>query len=87
MTGSALIPFWILPQGENELTGYGVTAFSLRDALHILENAGYPLPENRSTLRIAENVRVEDLDEKHVIPNMGPIIVRGIWYPFTKVGT
>ena len=83
MTDSALIPFWIEPPGVH---GFGVTAFSLSDALRILEDAGHSLPQDRSTLRVTERVRISDLDQSHIVPNIGPLVVRGIWYPFTKVG-
>lgn len=86
MSDSMLIPFWIVPPSKHGPLGFGVTAHSLADALHIIETAGYSLPEDRSTLRITERVRVSDLDEPHVVWNMGAIVVRGIWYPFTKVG-
>ncbi len=86
MSDSMLIPFWIAPPSQHGPLGFGVTAHSLADALHIIESAGYPLPEDRSRLRVTEKVRVSDLDEAHVVRNMGPMVVRGIWYPFTKVG-
>ena len=86
MSDSILIPFWIVPPSKHGPLGFGVTAYSLADALHIIESAGYSLPEDRSTLRVTEKIRVSDLDEPHVVRNMGAIVVRGIWYPFTKVG-
>jgi hypothetical protein len=27
------------------------------------------------------------LDQPHVIANMGPIVVRGMWYPFVSVAS
>jgi hypothetical protein len=80
----ALTPFWIV--APSKPLGFGVTAFSLVDALHIIEDAGYDLPKDRSILRITEGIRVDDLDEHHIVPNMGPIVVRGMWFPFSKVG-
>jgi hypothetical protein len=35
---------------------------------------------------VVAHVRYENLDPFHVIPNMGPIVVRGIWYPFIELG-
>lgn len=86
MTDFRLIPFWIVPPSERGPLGFGVTAFSLSDAFQIIENSGFELPEDKSTLQIREIVRVSDLDRPHVIKNMGPIVVRGIWYPFSKIG-
>ena len=31
-------------------------------------------------------ITVADLDQPHVAANMGPIAVRGMWYPFVAVG-
>jgi hypothetical protein len=81
-----LIAFWIVPPSKHGPLGFGVTAFSLADALRIIESFGYVLPEDRSTLRVIEGVNVSDLKSQQVVLNMGPIVVRGIWYPFSKVG-
>ena len=86
MRDPGLIPFWIEPPGKDGPRGFGVTAFSLADALRIIEDAGYSLPQDKNSLHIKEGVKVSDLDQSHIVPNMGPIVVRGIWYPFTKVG-
>jgi hypothetical protein len=86
MTDSSLIPFWIVPPNKRGPLGFGVTAFSLSDALQIIQDAGFELPADRSTLQIRESVSVADLDQRHVVTNMGPIVVRGLWFPFTKVG-
>ena len=86
MSNSPLTPFWIVPPSKQGPFGFGVTAFSFADALRIIEEAGYDLPDDRSTLRINAGIRTADLDQYHVVPNMGPIVVRGLWYPFTRVG-
>jgi hypothetical protein len=61
--------------------GCGVTAFDRDDALflirqHLLHETTLP-----SIRRIVEDVSIEDLDQGHVIPNMGPPHARGIWFP------
>jgi hypothetical protein len=86
MSDSILIPFWIVQQGEHWPLRFGVTAYSLADALHLLTRSGYTPPEDTSSLQVTERVRVSDLDQSHVVPNMGPMVVRGIWYPSRKVG-
>jgi hypothetical protein len=86
MTGSPLTPFWIVPPSKHGPLGFGVTAFSFADALRIIEEAGYELSDDRATLRVMAGIRTVDLDQFHVVPNMGPIVVRGLWYPFTRVG-
>lgn len=32
-------------------------------------------------LKVIENVAIPDLDQGHVVPNMGNIFKRGIWWP------
>jgi hypothetical protein len=86
MTDSPLISFWIVPPDKHGPLGFGVTAFSLNDAFQIIQDAGFRLPEDRNTLQIKEGIKVSDLDHRHVVMNMGPIVVRGMWYPFLKVG-
>jgi len=83
---SGLIPFWIVAPNLRAPLGFGVTAFSLADAFRIIESAGYELPDDRNTLQVTEGVNVSDLDSEYVRFHMGPIVVRGIWYPFTRVG-
>ncbi len=87
MADSPLIAFWIVPPGERgPFYAFGVTAFSLNDAFRIIEDAGYALPEDKSTLHVKDGITISDLDQSHIAPNIGPLIVRGLWYPFTKVG-
>ena len=88
MAAALLTPFWIVPPNDRGPLGFGVTAHSLDDALRIIREAGYAdyLPEADGMLKITEGVRFADLEEDHVRSNMGPIIVRGLWYPFVRVG-
>jgi hypothetical protein len=88
MTRSALHVFWIIPPSPHGPLGIGVTAWTLDDALHIIRGwgFGYFLPADLSTLTVREGVTVSELDQNHVVPNMGPIVVRGMWYPFLAVG-
>lgn len=79
--------YWFRWDGDlRELTpgaalGYGVTAVDRRDAERLLSAAllgGESLPTGAV---VAEDVDVRDLDEGHVLPNMGDPSVRGVWYP------
>jgi hypothetical protein len=83
-----LTPFWIVPPDRRGPLGLGVTAHSLEDALAIIRAAGFGafLPEDAALLQITEAARYADLPE-HVQKRMGPIVVRGVWYPFVRVGT
>jgi hypothetical protein len=81
-TERSLRPYWI--QSPDCWYGWGVTAFSLADAIAILTRIGYEPPGDIGSLSAIENVRFEDLDP-NVQRNMGPIVVRRLWYPFTCV--
>lgn len=60
--------------------GYGVTAFSKEDAGHLLRSLGYPRDEEAVT-DVVEGITHAQLDQNHVVPNAGPIVARGVWYP------
>jgi len=81
-----LIAFWINARGAVQARGYGVTAFSEEDACRLIASQGLPLPEDRNLLDITHNIQREALDAKHILPNCGPMMIRGVWYPLTKVG-
>jgi hypothetical protein len=84
----ALVAFWIVPANRHGPLGFGVTAHSLDDALLIIRASGYGdyLPEDIGSLRITRGVRVADLERSYVRKHMGPIVVRGLWYPFMRIG-
>ena len=88
MSSSLLTAFWIVLPSKSGPLGFGVTAFSFDDAIFIIRSMkfGDYLPENLGTLMVRENVTVANLDQSHVVCNMGPIVVRGLWYPFVCVG-
>jgi hypothetical protein len=61
--------------------GCGVTAFTYDDAVNLMNQEvfdGQGLPE---IVRAIENVNPNELDRNHVLPNIGLILVRGIWWP------
>ena len=88
MNDSMLTPFWIKSSLAHAPVGFGVTAYSLDDALRIIVALGYGefLPGDPNNIKVISGVTVADLDEPHVVANMGPIPVRGMWYPFLSVG-
>ena len=61
-------------------TGCGVTAYSWEDALDLVQ-AAYPAISSEEVVKVIENVDIQTLDQKHVVPNMGVPVERGIWYP------
>ncbi|WP_143014134.1 hypothetical protein [Mucilaginibacter pineti] len=61
--------------------GCGVTAYNHADALHLLEDLVFkekaiPIPK-----KTIEDVDISTLDARHVLLNMGPPNMRGVWYP------
>lgn len=63
--------------------GCGVTAFNYKDAVEIMTskvfaNFELPIPIIESVI---EDVDVSNLDQGHVIPNMGLVLIRGVWFP------
>lgn len=63
--------------------GVGVTAYSLDDAKEMI--AQEPWIGEVDLHTVVENVDVQTLDQNHVIQNMGPPNLRGIWYPMSKL--
>jgi hypothetical protein len=72
-----LIPFWFK---TNHGPGYGVTAPSQQTAERLLKSFGYPRPGER-VVSVTAGIQASSLDPKHVLPNAGPIVTRGVWFP------
>lgn len=70
-----LVPYWI--ECANA-PGVGVTARSEEDALSLLRDAFGGEREPSSVKPIHD---ASELDQGHVVPNMGNWLRRGIWYP------
>ena len=86
MSESTLTAFWIEGPDPRGPLGYGITAFSLTDAFEIVARAGYRLPDDKSTLHIRADIKLADIEHRFVRDHIGPIVVRGLWYPFIDVG-
>lgn len=61
--------------------GIGVTAYSVEDAMQLLESLLSQRIAEIDLQSVVEDVDIRALDQNHVIPNMGLPNVRGIWYP------
>lgn len=61
--------------------GFGVTARSLVDAELLLTSAGFVKGADFEIAEVIEDVDIRTLDQNHVIPNMGPPNIRGVWFP------
>jgi hypothetical protein len=60
--------------------GCGVTAWNYDDAL-LLIRAAFPDLALGSPQKVVENIDVSTLDAGHVLPNLGNVLKRGIWWP------
>lgn len=88
MAEKGLTFFWIRSPLSHAPLGFGVTAFSLDDAVEIITALDYGqyLTNDLAELQIQAGITVAELDQPHVVANMGPITVRGMWYPFVALG-
>jgi hypothetical protein len=76
--------YWItFPRSERPTPlnlGCGVTAESEQAAIDLIRTRVF----GGAAIEIAEivaDVSVADLDQGHVVPNMGNSMLRGIWFP------
>jgi len=60
--------------------GCGVTAYALDDAMALLRLRVFSNGEFQ-VRRVVEDVDVRTLEQGHVLPNMGLVIDRGVWFP------
>jgi len=66
-----------------------VTAISVAEAKEILlknfRKINYIEPlqrlEEKDDFDIIENIDIQILDKEHVLPNIGPVIFKGVWFP------
>jgi hypothetical protein len=70
--------YWFKTNGHH---GFGVTAYSVEDAKRFVEEAAKSLEISAEIMEIVEDVDIRNLDENHVVPNMGPPNFRGVWFP------
>ncbi len=60
--------------------GVGVTAFDEKDAMGLVSSS---LSLSCEVAKVHADIDVRDLDQNHVIPNMGAPSNRGVWFPLT----
>lgn len=77
--GSLLESYWLTLPGIPE--NIGISAYSIEDATSLLHEHGYELDLSSPDIDIKTGITHSDLDQNHIVPNMGPIAIRGIWYP------
>ena len=61
--------------------GCGVTAYDYDDALQLLREKVFVDNDLPKILSCAIDVDVTSLDPGHVLPNVGLVIRRGVWFP------
>ena len=83
-----LISYWIKSPRPHAPIGFGVTAYSMSEAVGILTVLGYGshLPDDVKQLEVIADIKAEQIEDKYVLSHMGSISVRGIWYPFRTTG-
>ncbi|WP_147414346.1 hypothetical protein [Sphingomonas gilva] len=82
---TALRTFWIDFEKLDKPTplnlGCGVSAFSREEAIGLIQRYIFGNRTMPVILNIIDDVKLSDLDKKHVAPNIGSTSVRGIWFP------
>ena len=79
MGDGSLTAFWVsFPKDASFPLGLGVTAWSRADAFRLLEEQGYDFHLRAVEVAVREDVTIDDIDQTHVRPNMGPMILRGV---------
>ena len=80
--------FWItFPKDPNLPFGIGVTAFSEEDAFALIHEQGIDKwYESAKELKVQKGVRIKDLDQTNILPNIGPMQFRGVWFPAQNIG-
>lgn len=78
MPPSQMQRFWFRTA---EGLGIGVTAYSQTQAVELARGAADRLSLNFEVLEVIPDVDIRTLDQDHVIPNMGPPSVQGVWFP------
>ncbi len=88
-----LIRYWfiVFPQNKYGARNIGVTASTSTEAMQLILNTfnkiGWTnISEMEITnAEIVENINIELLDAKHVLPNLGIVNFKGVWFPCLNV--
>ena len=81
--------YWFIlsPQDKYGVDNIGVTAFTLIEAKGIIKNAFSKVNWKHISeieidkAEVIENINIELLDKSHIIPNMGVVTFKGVWFP------
>ena len=81
-----LIPYlFSRPQGAF-VRLYGVSAYSLDDAQTLLGHHGHDVDLSDPAVTVREHVILSEDEQRHIGANMGPMQLRGVWYPQHNLG-
>ena len=61
--------------------GCGVSAYNYYDAMRIISDKIFRGEEIPPVKKMIEDVKINQLDHGHVVPNMKSMIFYGIWFP------
>jgi hypothetical protein len=61
--------------------GIGVTADSEIEARELAENTRSRYYPTARLTAVVPDIDFAALDQEHVVPNAGPLVVLGVWYP------
>ena len=82
---SKLRRFWFrfetIPEPTALNLGCGVTAYNRDDALGLLREYVFGQNGPPPIIECIEDVAMDQIEQKHARPNVGNILVRGIWFP------
>lgn len=77
--------FWFkfeeLPQLGIANLGVGVSAYNHDDAIALFRERMFGPNGPPAIEQCVEDVSLDDLEKNHVLPNIGAVHVRGIWFP------
>jgi hypothetical protein len=71
--------YYKIPNGLK--IGCGVTAYNYQDAIGLMEEKIFKGKQFPTINNVVENIDVSTLDKGHILPNMKPPNMRGIWFP------
>jgi len=69
------------PHPIGTLMGCGVTASSKAEAIELLRERVFRSDSLPLIEKCIEGVEVSHLDPRHVLPNIGDVSQKGIWFP------
>ena len=73
--------YWLKLRNYGPSLGFGITARDLNDAMSLLSIVARTSVDATMLESWKELQTADELDQNHVVPNMGVIVRRGVWFP------